>query len=710
MNGMGTMATASLVALLLGTALAAQEVSQHTARWTNYETWLWMYEAPPEGAELYQALRGLGVFGQCVDGLASNALAVANGFRFYNDHAAGKGYLYLREEDWKRCWDGYTSRRDPQFLVRPNCFNNPDAIKWLHDRLTKGIGQNRDGHPGAYSLDDEISVTSYANPFDFCFCPYCLEKFRAWLRETYPSLDALNAQWGTSFSSWEEVKPLTTWETRDREYPQPPEKYNFSPWADHRTFMDISWAARLQELVSLAHQLDPSAPAGFEGGQAPSAFGGYDWWRLMQVVDWVEPYDIGGSREMIRSFARPGTRVVKTTFPMKTGPADQVYSVWYYFAHGDAGSIIWSAGDYFQEKDLKRPTDYARNLKDVFQELQGGLAEKVMLSDFLPTPVAIYYSQPSIQVNWMLDSKKDGDTWPRRFGSWEREHSSLIGDRVAWMRLIEDLGLQYTFIAYEEVKQGALRGSAYKVLILPKTIALSEKEIDELRAFVEAGGLLIADYQVGLFDEHGKSRGRGALDDLFGVTRKDFSVAEDYGKVAEAVPGRALGLALMESSLRATTGQAEGTVADVPHLIRKTSGKGSTLYLNLGVMDYGSQRLKPEGNPALLEKLRQALAQAGVQADVTVRANGKELPLCERIWRKKGNDLYLFILRNVAPSATPTGEAGEGSQVGTAPVTIEVTLAKPATVTNLRTGKALGQGTSFTDSLLPYEANIYRVE
>jgi hypothetical protein len=172
----------------------------------------------------------------------------------------------------------------------------------------------------------------------------------------------------------------------------------------------------------------------------------------------------------------------------------------------------------------------------------------------------------------------------------------------------------------------------------------------------------------------------------------------------------------MEPSLEATTGQAQGTVGDIPYLIRKASGKGSTLYLNLGVMDYGSQRLKPEGNAALLEKLRQALAQAGVQADVTVRANGKELPLCERIWRARrsagtrGDERYLFILKNVSPSATPTGEGAEGTEVGMTPISIEVTLAKPATVTNVRTGKALGRGASFSDTLLPYEANIYRVE
>lgn len=707
MNGTGSAAVLAVFALV--GALAAQEVASRTRHWTNYETFLWMWQGPEPGPDLYRAMRELGLYGQNVDGLASHETPHKHGMHFYVGHAAGKGYLYLYKRDWKERWEGYVKTRDPKFLIRPNCPNNPEAWKWLTDRLTRSVTQHRPARPVAYALDDEISVTTFANPFDFCFCPYCLKKFRAWLRRTYGSLEALNSQWETEFTSWDEVRPFTTWEIREREYPKPPERYNFSPWADHRTFMDITWAEALGRLVALAHRLDPERPCGFVGGQAPSAFGGYDWYRLMRVIDWVEPYDIGGSREIIRSFARPGTRIVKTHFVKDKDLPDQRYSVWYYFAHGDAGSIIWASGLYFQDRDPRKPTPGGLNLKEVWHELQDGLARKVMLSEYLPSPIGIYYSQPSIQVHWMLDSRKDGDTWPRRFSSYERTHSSLIADRLAWMRLIEDLGLQYEFVAYEEVKRGALRGGRYRVLILPKTIALSDTEVAELEAFVRAGGLLIADYQAGLFDEHGRSRGTGALDGLFGVRRSDYSVAEDYGKVAGKAPGRALGLAVMEPTLRVVDGEAEGTVGGVPYLIRKATGKGSTLYLNLGVMDYGAQRLTPRGNPALPAKMREVLAEAGVKAEVTVRSGGKELPLCERIWRRQGDRLFLFILRNVAPSATPTGEAGEAARVGTGPIPIEVTLRRAAKVINVRTGMALGEGTTFSDTLLPYEANIYQV-
>jgi len=708
MNGWSLVPALALVVSVAVPALA-QDTSDRTKAWTNYETFLWMHQGPPAGPETYRAMRDLGVYGQNVDGLASDELPVKHGMHFYVGHSAGKGYLYLYRNVWKENWEKYKESRDPQLLIRPNCVNNPKARQWLEQRVTKSTTGHRAGHPVAYALDDEISVTSFANPFDFCFGPYCMEKFHAWLEGTYGSLGALNAEWETAFRSWDDVKPLTTWEIRQREYAKAPETYNFSPWADHRTFMDTTWAEALGRLVALTNRLDPTRPCGFVGAQAPSAFGGYDWYKLMQVIDWVEPYDIGGSREIIRSFSKPGTRVVKTVFKAKGGRPDQVYSLWYYFAHGDAGSIIWSSGDYFTNQDAGKPTEYALSLRSVFHELQGGLAEKVMLSEYLPSPIAIYYSQPSIQVHWMLDSKQDGDTWLNRFSSWESTHSSLIADRLAWMVLIEDLGLQYEFIAYGDVKQGVLRSGRYRVIILPKTIALSDEEVEELTAFVKAGGLLIADYQTALFDGHGRSRGRGALDELFGVSRRDHSVAEDYGKVAKESPGRALGLAVMEPTLRAAGGLPRGKAGDIPYLLRKETARGAAVYLNLGVMDYRSQRLGPKGNPAFLAEMRRLLAQAGVEADVTVRSEGKELPLCERIWRRKGDELFLFILKNVAPSATPTGEAGEESKVGTAPIDIQVTLAGPARVTSVRTGKLLGDGDTFTDTLLPYEANIYQV-
>ena len=57
----------------------------------------------------------------------------------------------------------------------------------------------------------------------------------------------------------------------------------------------------------------------------------------------------------------------------------------------------------------------------------------------------------------------------------------------------------------------------YKTLILPNIAALSDAQCDQLRAFVNKGGSLIATYETSLYDERGAQRKNFALADLFGV-------------------------------------------------------------------------------------------------------------------------------------------------------------------------------------------------
>ena len=57
----------------------------------------------------------------------------------------------------------------------------------------------------------------------------------------------------------------------------------------------------------------------------------------------------------------------------------------------------------------------------------------------------------------------------------------------------------------------------YKVLILPNIAALSTAQCDQLRAFVAAGGSIVASQETSLYDENGIRRENFAMADLFGV-------------------------------------------------------------------------------------------------------------------------------------------------------------------------------------------------
>jgi len=86
--------------------------------------------------------------------------------------------------------------------------------------------------------------------------------------------------------------------------------------------------------------------------------------------------------------------------------------------------------------------------------------------------------------------------------------------RESWCRLIEDLGLQYNFVAYGQIEQGELLKRGYRVLILPRSSALSTQEVREIRTFAQQGGTVIADGTPGTFDEHSRKREQSALSDL----------------------------------------------------------------------------------------------------------------------------------------------------------------------------------------------------
>ena len=59
--------------------------------------------------------------------------------------------------------------------------------------------------------------------------------------------------------------------------------------------------------------------------------------------------------------------------------------------------------------------------------------------------------------------------------------------------------------------------SQFKLLILPNIAALSDRQCDQLRKFVKAGGSILATHETSLFDEEGQQRQDFGLADVFGA-------------------------------------------------------------------------------------------------------------------------------------------------------------------------------------------------
>ncbi|MBN2451415.1 MAG: hypothetical protein JXR77_13570, partial [Lentisphaeria bacterium] len=185
--------------------------------------------------------------------------------------------------------------------------------------------------------------------------------------------------------------------------------------------------------------------------------------------------------------------------------------------------------------------------------------------------IAIYYSMPTILA-----------------GALTGEEGRINAARDAWVKLIEDNGLQYEFVAYRQVADGILDQGAFRAVILPYTLALSVEEANALRRFVHHGGTVLATRPVGVRDDLGRPQAPGLLDDLFGAAVEGTAAAvEPLVTLAEPIggltPGTELRLPVGLSNVVLRGGRAAATAAkgSVPVLIRGSSGRAVLLNLDL---------------------------------------------------------------------------------------------------------------------------------
>jgi hypothetical protein len=427
--------------------------------------------------------------------------------RFYVDHAADKGLLHL--------WDGDAVKPHLDELhgtgIRPVPVNEATKEK-LQAHLRKNIGAVKSSpHRAAYALDDELSWGHFIHPTMWRITDD-EAAYPKWLSQIYGA-DAPHRE---GWVSYEDIrKKLADWSISE---------FDASPLMDQWTFNDSLWLNYLGGLVEYANELDPATPCGFVGGQAPSAFGGYDYAKLMRKVQFIESYNIGSSQAIIRSF-NPRNGIPAVTSMFHKSVEDDIWQTWYYLAHGNRGHIGW-VENWF---DGETPKPWHKEVAATYLEAGRKIGPLMAGAEWLHDGVAIYYSHASIQLGWILDAEAHGKTWVNRNDDARLSSSSHV--RHAWENMLRDSGVQYSYLDYVGLVQSGVP-KEYKVLILPACLCLSDAEARQIEAFCKAGGTVIADYLPGVWDQHGKGRAAGGvLDGMFGIAHDPALRAADiFGK------------------------------------------------------------------------------------------------------------------------------------------------------------------------------------
>lgn len=703
--------------------------------WNRFKILVWQYQTSAlRDIDLYRRA-GLGGFhidrGAGQDKLA--AFSMKERFPYYVDHAADKGFLYLTGNNVK----AVTGKRS--LATRPHSLSDPDTIQQMKGHLARNISTTKKGLVLAYAFDDEISLGSFVTPCDVDIHPLSITWFKEWLRNEYKQISFLNKEWDTNFRSFDEVMPKGFEEVRRNAQRPPLARWNLAPWMDFRHFMDFQFASVLAELTRYANGLDAKSPAGFVGGQNPGPYGGYDYAMLSRAVQWMEAYDTCGTNEILRSFWSHDRRPRVQTFASTRDPRLDSWFLWYYMLHGNQAVIAWPDGWFRSGGHDIAP--YIQANKRIFEEIQGKMSESIVdqRTVFDPDPIGIYYSHPSIQAGWAMDAITHGKSWINRKGSIDGENQTKGVLNKIWCKLLEDLGLQYDFISCLDVQEGSAGLSErFKVIILPKTICLSEREAQELKRFVARGGILIADYLCGVLDEHGRGRPKGVLDDLFGVAR-DESAGYMNGKGLTEIDGEEYEQPFLKRFTyyngayrykdivvyeRGTKNRAYAKAVEIKDdllglfhrcsvIIRNRFGKGQTVYLNLSPIEYWDpgRRFSDYGQTwrGLISEI---MRSSGIQSRVMVYEHGNPVNMIECLYWKNGKKHYLGLVKNPTEQneLAAIGQTFRAQGITGKEVEVYLKFKKPIRdLINLRTKMHLGSGVAFRDHFKPWEGNLYEV-
>ena len=605
----------------------------------------------------------------------------------------------------------YKRTGDKKFLQRTPSFNDPAVLKSLADIVRASARNKARYNMDYYFVGDEGSLTSYGDAVDFDWNPHTLEEFRGWLKQQYGTLAALNQEWRTSFRDWTSVVPYTTEEAR--------KSRNFAPWADHRTFMEITFARAYQTARDAAIEGDTHAHIAVSGTQATNAYNGADWSRLDRVIDDFLSYDGGNQWDMHRSFAKPNAMIGFWTGYGSHGLAVK-NAIWTAAIHNVLHpNIFWMYS--FLNPDFTHSAS-ARDMGKAFSSLRAeGVGKLLIESVRQQDGIALYYSMPSIHAASILGyhqrSSDDDDEVS------DKARLSFAANRDGWVRTIKDLGLQFDFVSSEDVAASGIPNEKYKVVILPLAFALSEKEVQQLEQFVARGGVVIADAAPGWLDQHCAWQKNDSLNKLFGIAtvdsdKRELKLASGEGRTPSqgsewGVPSALSGLRVAESDLKLSGGTALLKIGNSDAVIVNRTGAGWAIYLNTVLDQYPKERAAKFGGAAYRQLINAILNKAGIQPSIQLKSlDGRPLQQTQIARYKFGNaEIVALVKENVAiagvvgqDGVTTYNDANLG-QVARQELTIK--LPRKFYVSDVRAGKKLGFTDVVHSSILVGDALVF---
>jgi len=276
--------------------------------------------------------------------------------------------------------------------------------------------------------------------------------------------------------------------------------------------MDAEFARALSLGTQAVHAADPAALAAIEGGQIPG-WGGYDYARLAGAVDLIELYDGGGNVEILRSL-QPGMVLLTTSH--ERGAAE-AHFLWRTLLRGGRGVIFWDP------RKRSRRSAAARRRRCCARSRAGSDRSSSGAKGAPRRSRCCIRLRACARSGCSTGSQGHGVERPGRRARSTRKRTRCAPRWRASSRRWGARGWKRACFTPELVEGGALE-RGIRALILPRVLALSEREAARIRGFVATGGTLIAEGTPGRFDEHVRRLPKPLLSDLFATPGKGKAI------------------------------------------------------------------------------------------------------------------------------------------------------------------------------------------
>lgn len=578
--------------------------------------------------------------------------------------------------------------------VRTPCLSNPEVIAQYTTEAPEEIAQYRRYGPFAINICDEATLANRAVRREVCFSEWCRSRYCEWLRAQYGAIAALNAEWGTNYASFDDIRGATTEEVRGTA--------NFAPFVDFRTFMTDVWVEGMRDITRVYGEAAPEVLVGHTNTFGAMPTNGNDYWKLCTRTGfgWAQEYSeaIKGSAqkavfELWRSFLQGRTGEDWPNYGWigyDHRPQAVTYEPWWLAFHDSGGVTYYATNSVSAERgkswSLIYPTQaftpYAREVAATLTDLREGVGKALLDARRAEPQVAILWSHPSMLVAWCestwMQPEPPESAVDDSYGSY---YKSAFYFRLA----LQELQLMYNYVAPEQILAGEL--SKYQVLFLPFTCALSDELAEALLAWVEGGGTLIADVRLAITDEHGAPRNDDLLERLMGVRR--MAPGATYEPATVTGPGSFV--SSVREALEVVAAGAE-TVAryedGTPAVVGRGLGAGHTIYLNC---------LLPKYDPTAVQMVGDLMDGAGVERRVTVDSGDPEAPALA--WECARYELGLAEIVGLIRDHRLCAE----------PQTCTVDFGRVAHIYDMRRREYLGETRAIETTLAPGEAACFAV-